>query len=421
MNFGNVAALSLCCVLLNSPRVSSRTWLINADGSGDAPTIQAGIDSSASGDTVLVTPGSYPGQINFKGKNVVVRSSAGPGQTTLDGTGLSGSGGRLVVFESGEKRAAILQGFTITAGQGGVLIVDSEPSILGNWILGNHSPENGGGIGCIGDIQIPPVWSPLIKANWISNNTARNLGGGLQFSNDMTPEVIDNYVVNNEAIDGDGGGIYYRDIPSSGTTIRGNTIESNKAGDHGGGVYVAHLNDPGILALEIAWNVISNNYAHGSAPITPNTGGGIWLSECDAWVHNNTIVQNTGDGSSNDLGGGIVMERVGSPIIEKNIIAFSQKGGGIWCDASATPIIQNNLAWQNSGGEGVGSCATWWQSNGNVVDDPHFCDMASGDFTVASNSEVMTHPAGPLGAFPNPGCAPVPVHRSTWGSLKARY
>ena len=47
-------------LLLFSPNASdSRTWYIKADGTGDAPTIQADVDSSAVGDTVMVAAGSY--------------------------------------------------------------------------------------------------------------------------------------------------------------------------------------------------------------------------------------------------------------------------------------------------------------------------------------------------------------------------
>ena len=36
---------------------NARTWLINATGTGDAPTIQAGVDSAAAADTVLLADG----------------------------------------------------------------------------------------------------------------------------------------------------------------------------------------------------------------------------------------------------------------------------------------------------------------------------------------------------------------------------
>src|SRR5262245_61583098 len=106
-----------------------RTWNVFVDGSGDAPTVQAGIDSAASSDTVLVHPGTYFEWITFRNKNVVVKSSAGPGQTVIDGTGFNR---QVVTFSNGQSREAVLEGFTITHGKGGIFINNSQPSIIGN-------------------------------------------------------------------------------------------------------------------------------------------------------------------------------------------------------------------------------------------------------------------------------------------------
>ena len=173
---------------------------------------------------------------------------------------------------------------------------------------------------------------------------------------------------------------------------------------------------------------IRDSFAHGADFC--GTGCGIDLVGTKAWVHHNTIVRNDGDGAHTRCvaGGGIAVSQAGFQTIEQNVIAFNSQntyyglraGGGIWC-ASGTIYIRNNFSWQNGGGDVLGDCATAWQSDGNVSDDPYFCDSAAGDFTVASNSGVMTHPAGPLGAFPTAGCGPVDVQRSTWGALKSKY
>ena len=85
----------------------------------DQPNIQVGIVSSSSGDTILVSPGTYYENINFNGKNIVLGSlflttgdTSYISQTIIDGN----QQGCVVVFENGEDSTALLTGFTITNG-----------------------------------------------------------------------------------------------------------------------------------------------------------------------------------------------------------------------------------------------------------------------------------------------------------------
>ena len=146
------------------------------------------------------------------------------------------------------------------------------------------------------------------------------------------------------------------------------------------------------------------------------------MNAADAWIHHNTIVRNESLGLSPTFGGGIAVDDAAGTVIEQNIIALSKGGGGIMCFSANPPgSIRNNLAWQNVGGDGTGSCSTWWQTDGNIVADPVFCAAEMDDYFLAQNSPALLHPAGPLGAFPNPACGPVSVQSTTWGRLKALF
>ena len=119
------------------------------------PTIAAALAAAASGDTIVVAPGVYAeNNLSFAGKDLVLRSEAGAGQTAID----LFPNGRAFEFSSGETNAAVVEGFSIINGRA--------PSAA----LGADG-EHGGAILCTGSSN------PTIRRCVFSDNRAGTGGG----------------------------------------------------------------------------------------------------------------------------------------------------------------------------------------------------------------------------------------------------
>ena len=79
------SAVAIALIVFLSTAGQARTWRVNQDGTGDAPTIQAAVDSSVAMDTILVAPGTYVQQfILLAGvSNLTLLSESGADETFL--------------------------------------------------------------------------------------------------------------------------------------------------------------------------------------------------------------------------------------------------------------------------------------------------------------------------------------------------
>jgi len=112
----HIVFLFVMVLLAASGNATARTWYIAADGSGDAPTIDAAIDSTVSGDVILVGPGTHAvgsEEVNHPLKpNTSLVSEFGPTTTVLvtaDGAFQPG----LISTNNG----CVVSGFTLDGGQ----------------------------------------------------------------------------------------------------------------------------------------------------------------------------------------------------------------------------------------------------------------------------------------------------------------
>jgi hypothetical protein len=116
----------------------------------------------------------------------------------------------------------------------------------------------------------------------------------------------------------------------------------------------------------------------------------------------------------------------GTPSIENTVIAFSSSGGAICCTTERdAPVLTCCDLYGNSGGDWVDCVEDQYGINGNISEEPLFCDPENGDFTLQDCS-----PCAPF-SLPNPecdligawpvGCGGTPTARSTWGAVKVLF
>lgn len=307
---------------------------------GDYASIQQAIDGSFPGDEVVVAPGTYYENLDFKGRPILLRSSNGAENTVIHG--MHGSDYQPVVFFNYlEQSDSVLDGFTVRNGSGyrpstssinsyggGICCLDAQPTLL-NMVCEDNKAYLGGGIYCDDTTVID---TQKIIGFTIRNNKAErgggmciggksliegcvienNEGGGLLFKNNMEGTIKDsliqnntegpgidcditgsvlienNTILNNQNEDSEGGGVFATSL--EGKTIRHNTIMGNFA-KNGGGLFLRRQN----LILED--NVIACNHAAGQ-------GGGIKFNQVyDGTIARNTICYNIADKSVSGGGG----------------------------------------------------------------------------------------------------------------------
>jgi hypothetical protein len=390
-----LAAIGLLALILAPSPTSSRTWYVTPDGTGDAPTIQAGIDSAAAGDVVELADGQFAGDGNrdiaFGGKEIVVRSASGNATACVircDGTVSEPHRG--VLFTGQEGPGSTLRDVTITDGVavngGAIYCRDSSALILGCRIVGNTAsdPDSGWGgavfcagtaslriTSCIiaqnsategGGLMIGPYATPVIESCEVMNNTAVNRGGGL-WAYTSAPTIQTCMFAENHA--GNGGGLAFQGHSDSPAAILNCTISANTA-EEGGGLYawVSNLliEDCHIVAntavfsgggLEVnASSAVVSTSAIFENSVSSGSGGGLICSNSSPLVTDCEFMGNTAAG-----GGGLFFSEDSSPSLLRTIVSANQAGpvggGGLFC-AGGEPIITSCTFDANSNPDGRG-------------------------------------------------------------------
>ena len=152
--------------------MNPRTWYILPDSTGDAPTVQAGIDSASAGDTVLLACGTYyEYDIVMKSGITLAGESEDPACTVIDAQDRGH-----VISGDGLGGSTTIEALTITGGYksggGGIFLLDSDARIRNCMIAGNHGGTSGGGVYCGHS-------SPTFEACVFAGNEGGFFGGAM--------------------------------------------------------------------------------------------------------------------------------------------------------------------------------------------------------------------------------------------------
>ncbi|MCK4302909.1 MAG: right-handed parallel beta-helix repeat-containing protein, partial [Candidatus Eisenbacteria sp.] len=306
-------------------------YVINPDGSGDYPTIQAAIDAAPEGMLIYLTDGVFTGDgnrnIDFLGKAITVKSQSGdPAACAID----CQFAGRGFFFCSGEAAESVLQGVTVANGRP----IEGYPDNLG------------GGVRCSGA-------SPTINNCIFDDNeagTPYGRGGGM-YCHDCSP-TITSCTFSNNSTSMDGGAMYCHDCSP---TIISCTFSNNSTLMDGGAMFLDNS------APTISYCVFSENSA------LRNGGGACsWLASSLVFT-NCTFAENAAT-----FGAGFFVSHNSSATAENTIIAFSTEGAAIYCSRRGVALTCCDL-YGNAGGDWVGCIAAQDSINGNIHSDPLFC------------------------------------------------
>ena len=369
----------------------------------DFPTVQAAINASVTGDTVLVGPGTYFENLTVATKEITLTSSAGAATTILDGQHL---GPVLKVSNTGGLQTTV-SGFTVQNG--------TAPQSPNNLVV-----ITGGGIYAIkAGLTIANVnFRSIVGPSLVASNSTLSL-------NNSTITTTDGSACTNAGV-GQHSGVYLTGdsvltangapIPS---TIVGDTISGDGSFCAGAAIILQSLTSQTLIGNNILRNNLGGIDAE-SAPFSliqnlifdnglgavsigsvrpagPSTGPATTFLINNTLVNNHTSQDTLNGPSVTEIG---ILNSAAHVAMRNNIIVGTTQYGVLSCQsdsqdstANDTPLLlDHNDLFNTSGGVVLsGSCfpnlASPLAVNGNMSVDPRF--SSSTDLRPLAGSPVL--------------------------------
>ncbi|MGD9401022.1 MAG: hypothetical protein PVF95_02015 [bacterium] len=369
------------------------TWYVRPDGAGDVPTIQAAVDTLAPGDTLILASGVFTGDGNINiavpNQNFLIKSETeDPEDCVIDCEGHLGPGRIGFSFPAGSS-GPVIRGVTIRNGygwgRGGAADIEGSPKFRDCSFESNYGDYMGGAISVYGGTGFPD----FKNCSFVSNEAAVD-GGAIYIDGVVLVVTVDS--------------CYFYDNVG-----------------YNGGAICCYMHE---AEAHILNSVFVGNLAYYS-------GGAIAVVDMFAEIHNCTFFEN-----SSPTGSGIA--DFGGPLgcacsdVRRCIIAYGVGGSGYFqstfCEWN-DPLYCTNL-YGNEGGDWTDSIAVRLGVDGNICEEPAFCDIdfEPYDLSLCDCSPCLpgNHPdgydCGLIGAL-GEGCVcdPTAVRPTTWGGIKALY
>jgi len=202
---------------------AATTWYVDDSGGADFSSIQAAVDAASTGDTIIVSEGTYLEQITIP----ISLTLSGQNKDTVI-IDCSGSDNCIYITNSNVQ----INGFTITNANGNGIRADYSDLNIKNVTITDNDER---GIFFVHGKKI------AIRDSAIDGN-----GAGVIYYNNANGDAIveDNIIINNI-----GSGVHVGLIEGKSAIIRNNKIDNN-AGSSSDGIYVGIAGSGGLMTIE---------------------------------------------------------------------------------------------------------------------------------------------------------------------------
>jgi hypothetical protein len=409
---------------------------------------------AASGDSILIDPGTYYEHIALEGKSLTFVGIEGAGATVLDGSReFPGREGSIIYTLTGAPANLALEGLTLRNGTGAPWVHEFDTIgggaifwweegfgctarlLVIDCVFQDNSTGGAENLWAVGGGAAFAVWLGDVRFERcsFSNNVSNTRGGDIYLATNLASVVAQcSFGITYGSWNG-GSSI---DLEAGGDlTIQECRFESMVSGGSGSAfsigaepsrieilgsefidretqlatrleLYFAGVGNPRqdvVVSRNLFWSESGPDTAAAASLVIAMPGGAFD-------IHENTFVRCGVDVQNHGGGGGAPMNFANNIVAHGEVKFFIASGGVVAC----------NDFWRTAITDYIGNLTL----SDNISGDPLFCSEEAEDLRIAFQSPCAAENSPPgcarIGAF-DPACHITPTRRVSWGSIKALF